>query len=86
MTTSGDTRTVVIWADRRSDTTAYLFTDRDVAEEWAWTKGREYDRHGNYTEKTYPNGELRITYGTPSEDYLAVSEAVVDQLLPRRAS
>ncbi|GAB3211313.1 hypothetical protein [Nocardia tengchongensis] len=69
--------TTVIWHDRHADTTAHLFTERAVAEAWARKRGREYDRHGNYSEQAYPDGELCITYSCEN-DRLRVIDVVAD--------
>ncbi|MFE2998687.1 hypothetical protein ACFXG4_27255 [Nocardia sp. NPDC059246] len=71
------TFTTVIWHDRHSGTYPYLFTDRAVAEAWAREQAREYDRHGDYSEETYPDGELRITYSSEN-DRLRVIDVVAD--------
>ena len=74
--------TVVLWMDRHSDPGVYLFTDRAVAEEWARTQGRDFDRHGDYREKTYDSGELKISY-SPEGDDLSVKDLVVDFAAPQ---
>lgn len=70
--------TTVLWMDRHSDPTVHLFTDRAAAEEWARARAREFDRHGVYEEKTYPDGELDITYSVES-DRLSIKDVVVDE-------
>lgn len=70
--------TTVLWMDRHSDPGVYLFTDRGVAEEWARTQARKFDRHGAYAEKAYPDGELEIRYSVES-DRLSVKDVLVDE-------
>ena len=41
---------VVVWKDRHSDTSVYVFGNKDTAISWAREKAREYDRHGDFEE------------------------------------
>jgi len=70
--------TTVLWIDQHSDPSVHLFTVRAEAEQWARRTAREFDRSGDYQEKTYPDGELEISYSVES-DRLSVKDVLVDE-------
>ncbi|PPJ31893.1 hypothetical protein C5E45_32910 [Nocardia nova] len=69
---------VVVWSSRQAGTTVHLFSDRTAAETWARAKGHEFDRHGDYSEKRFDDGDLCIDYSCEG-DTLTVSDIVPDK-------
>lgn len=72
---------VTIWKDRHADTTAHVFSTRELATDWARAKARQYDRHGEYEEKTYPGWLFYASYSCEG-CCLYVTEREIDEERP----
>ncbi len=71
-----------IWEDKHNDTTVHLFSDKDVAIEWARDTAKEYCRYEeSYNEEDCPEGWLfRVVYSC-EHDGIHVVECEVDSEL-----
>ena len=74
---------VAIWEDRHADTSVKVFSEQDTAIEWAQSKVRECDRHGELdetiTESMLNAGWLYYGCYSCEGDNIRVVECKVDE-------
>jgi len=66
-----------IWKDGYSDTTAHVFSDPNIAIEWAIKTARKYDRFGEYKEADYEGWLFHAQYSCEG-DCIYVVESDLD--------